>query len=306
MLETLQDALANSIFGGKQRKRRVIRGTFRSKEELKEIERHQKEREAAEERARKAGKEKEKRRKLREKKGINSVWKVVDSNCRVDTEADELAFKPRNWDDDTDLKAETDTTSEKSFGWIRKLGKFFTRKSMHRNPYEIEYREDEDIPDDASYHMTMENGERLGSETRWSEAKEMFRKYSKKNQQKLAQENAEQGQTYIQLPPMPDSPIIRSGFNRFGSVRKTEQAPTAWKVPRSDEDGSIDTLSIDGLVSPSEPIRAGPEEEAMLLRMLKDPRVKGLLQEYKENQMDDPELAPKQEAVASWGRRRQA
>jgi hypothetical protein len=309
MLETLQDALATSIFAGKQRRRRVIRGTFRSKDDLKEAEKQKKEREAAEERARKAEKEKQKRRKQREKKGLHSVWKVVDEDVHAGTEDDELVFKDRNWDDDADLKTEDDGASDKSFGWIRKLGKYFKRKNMRKNVYDIEYKEEEEIPDDASFHMSMENGDRL-SETRWSETKEMFRKYSKKNQQRV-EEHVENGQTYIQLPPMPDSPIIRSGFNRFGSIKKTETVPAAtaaWKIPEvsGTEFESNDTLSrhgFDEVISASEPIRAGPEEEALLLRMLKDPRVKGLLQEYRENQMDDPALAPKQEAVASWGRR---
>lgn len=310
VLETMQDGLAGSIFEAKKKRSfPVLRNTFRNTEEIKAAKREEKERVEAEARAIKA---REQRRKERSKAGHNAVWTLVQ---------EQEAMHQERISDDEDMPEDK---PQKEPGWLKsKLAKFFTPKTMRRSRFQIDY-EDGEMPDDASFNMSMENGERL-SEARWSETAAMLRQYSKKKGGEENNEMVKQSetsvprtplkQTYVPLEGMPDSPIIKSGFNAFG-LKSAAVGPargSVWRIPDTatgaahlsdSADGSSPTMASDDLPAVAGPVRTSPEEEAMLLRMLKDPRVKGLLEEIKQQERDRTAMPIQDQAIASWSRRR--
>lgn len=299
-LETLQDALQASIFAAQPGRAHVVRGAFRPTEELLAARRR------AEDEARlreRLEREKAKRRALRNRAGgAERVWSLaVEGSPHPNRSAapleDELPEEPARP------------------GWRSRVVTFFQRKTIreHRMPQYDDVQLDGDADDGASFSLSMENGQRL-SAGQWQEAESMFREYScSKRAPGAAAPDAADGVE-----------VIRSGFNRFG-LKPAAAAPTAaaapmWPVPEvygsspdrevcalpADSDGDGDGNCDCG------PVRAGPEDEALLLRMLKDPRVKGLLQEFKEEahgpgaptmQSNTPQAV--QPITASWGRRRQ-
>ncbi len=267
-LETLQDALCQSIFAANKRvKKHIVRGVFRADVEIRRAKEEAK-------MQRKLEKERAKRREERAKQGIENVWTMLSHGTprtpRGPTIEDNI---PDEYDDEVFVE---EKKSEK--GWLaKKLTKWFANKKLTHNPYKIEY-EDGDLPDDRSFSMSMENGDRL-SEARWSEAEAMFRQYSKR---KGPAKEATKEDTIV--PKI----VIQSGFDRRHAQSPLAQSSSIWNVPEVHQTyGEYEEPEspIQSVSTLAEPIRAGPEDEALLLRMLKDPRVRGLLDEFKEQEI---------------------
>lgn len=321
ILEKLQDGLAEPIFQRKAGgKRRVLRGMFKPTEEILAA---KKQAADAKKAAKRAQKEREARRKQRAKEDPAAVWSLA-SHGSPKHEYD----RSYNYDEveeqyESELgSAKKDHPMDEEVGWLqKKLSKLFHRKPMNRN-VALDAEEDQVDPEDAiSIQLSMENGEHL-SETRWSEAEAMFRKYSSKNSGSRARN--EEAHDAVEVP------VIKSGFNRLGSkglktvpAGPNTNAASVWKMPEEPDEqafespaletnGNSSTDTLERLDSCG-PIRAGPEEEALLLRMIKDPRMKGILEEYKQTDQPtpmqvEPVISVSQEtsdAVAAWGRGRQ-